>query len=603
MADKNEESTVASKISDLRNLSKNASSAEVRPSDDVEAKQRQKIAVSSMRMQKSASGAGGLGGGAGMGLVGGGAAGANVSHGEGTNIYSPHLSTDFLELPQNLTEQRSYYRHFYNNDPYVGQAIDLHTELPLSKIRLDMPRGSDPERNREIKEFYEEMIERIGLLDILKDATREYYVIGEAFIFAEDSEVEVPDEVRYKTEHYLDPETGECMTRKVERENADELVEKYKKEHYEGWKNLVILPPDQVNIESISFSDEDDISLVPDADTKQIINRAMQGDEKASELVMKIPKEVREYVQEGRDIPLGTDPDKGSFVYHLARKKASYETHGTSLLQRCMRTLVYRDKLRQAQTSIASRAMTPKRMVWAEDLSEPQVEELRDQVDQALLDPDFSVITNYQVNWEEIGANDRLLNLSSEYDMVQDRLFAGLGVTRSMLTGDSSYSGERINLEVINTRYLLYRESIQNYVEENLFKPVARKKGFVEYDEFGNKKLLYPRLTFTRLAVRDNRDTFDNLFNLYQKGSLSVNYILELFNLDPDIVRDRLEQDIFTVSDATFNEAVRSILSEAGRNVVENSNFVEVFVEYLANSTQFDSLEYNEPDEEGGGRF
>jgi hypothetical protein len=590
----NEDSTIASQISELRNLSKNASSAEVKPSDDVEAKRRQKVAMSSMSMQKTSS----LGGGA--GIAGGLGGGANVAQGQGTNIYSPHLSTDFLELPQNLTEQRSYYRHFYNNDPYVGQAIDLHTELPLSKLRLSMPQGQDPERNEKILKFFEEMVDRIDLLDLLIDATREYYVIGEAFIFAEDSEVEVPEEVKYKRERYVDPETNECRVRKVERENSEELAEKYRQKHYEGWENLVILPPDQVNIESFNFSDDDHITLTPDSETQEMVKRAMQGDEKASELVLKIPKEVREYLQEGQDIPLSTDPEGGSFVYHLARKKPSYQTHGTSLLQRCMRTLVYRDKLRQAQTSIASRAMTPKRLVWAEDLSAPDVEDLRDQVDQALLDPDFSVITNYQVNWEEVGSGDRLLNLSSEYDMIDNRLFAGLGVTRSMLTGDSSYSGERINIEVINTRYLLYRERIQHYVEEKLFKPVAKKKGFVGYDEFGNKQLLYPKLSFTRLAIRDNRDTFDSLFNLYQKGSLSVNYILELFNLNPDSVRDRLEDDVFTVNDATFNEAVRSILSEAGRNVIENSNFVEEFVDYLANTTQFDNLEYEEPDDDEG---
>ena len=44
-------------------------------------------------------------------------------------------STDFLELPQSLDEQRNYYRFFYRSDPFVGQAIDLHTELPLSKLR------------------------------------------------------------------------------------------------------------------------------------------------------------------------------------------------------------------------------------------------------------------------------------------------------------------------------------------------------------------------------------------------------------------------------------------------------------------------------------
>jgi hypothetical protein len=87
---------------------------------------------------------------------------------------------------------------------------------------------------------------------------------------------------------------------------------------------------------------------------------------------------------------------------------------------------------------------------------------------------------------------------------------------------------------------------------------------------------------------------------LYQKGSLSVDYILELFNLDPESVRERLENDLFTVNDATFNEAIRSILSDAGRGVIEQSDFVEKFIEYLSKVSNF-SINFKEPEE--GGRF
>ena len=53
------------------------------------------------------------------------------------------------------------------------------------------------------------------------------------------------------------------------------------------------------------------------------------------------------------------------------------------MLERCLRILVYRDKLRQAQTSIASRHMTPIRLVYAEDMDANDVEALREQVDLA----------------------------------------------------------------------------------------------------------------------------------------------------------------------------------------------------------------------------
>lgn len=585
MTSNSESGNISQKISEIRRFSKNASKVVITPSNDIDARRRAKIA-SNLQRTKTASIGGSMGGG--------------TLHGTATNMYSPILSTDFLELPQNLSESRAYYRHFYNNDPYVGQAIDLHTELPLSKIRLSPPKGKDMKKNSQILKFFENMVSRIDLLKNLLDSTREYYVIGEAFIFVEDTPVEVPPELLYAHRNEVNSE-GEAVVVKYKRHNAEELKEQYIKQHYQGWKRMVVLPPDQVSVESYQFSEEDIIELIPDSKTASLIQRATEGDLEALRQVESIPEEVRNHLMEGNNIPLGTNPYEGSFVYHMARAKPSYQLNGVSIIQRIMRTLIQEDKYRQAQSSIASRAMTPKRLIWAEDLDLEALDELRYQVDQALLDPDYSIVTNFQVNWEEVSANDRILNLSGEYDRIDRKLFAGLGVTESMLTGESSYSGEKINIEIINNRYLLYRDTIERFVEEYLFKPIARKKGFVEYDEFGNEHLLYPKLTFSRLAVRDNRDTFDSLFNLYQKGSLPIDYVLEILNIDPDTAREKVGKDLFTVNDPTFNEAVRSVLSEAGRNLVTESDFMEKFVKYLKQASQYD-LSYTPP-KENSSRF
>jgi hypothetical protein len=257
---------------------------------------------------------------------------------------------------------------------------------------------------------------------------------------------------------------------------------------------------------------------------------------------------------------------------------------------------VYRDKLRQAQTSIASRHMTPFRIVYGEDLSADQVEELREQVDLALMDPDYSIITNFAVTWEEMGADQRLLDLSSEYDLTDRQLYAGLGVTESLLSGESSYSGDRINLEVINTRYMLFREVLQDFVQEYLFEPMCRRMGFLEEDEDGYEYVVVPKLSFTRLAIRDSADVFDHLFNLYSKGSIDIDVILDLLNIDPITTYEKLQRDLFTLNDPTFNEVMRGIYSRAGDDIVENSNVAEKIAAYL-------KLKYEKAAEEGGGRF
>ena len=192
------------------------------------------------------------------------------------------------------------------------------------------------------------------------------------------------------------------------------------------------------------------------------------------------------------------------------------------------------------------------------------VDDLRDQIDQALVDPDFTIITNFEVHWDEVGARDRLLDLSTEYDITNKLLFIGLRITESMLTGESTYSGERIHLDVMNTMYLLYRETLADFVEQYLFAPVAEKKGFWEEDEYGNKNLLFPQLQFTRLALRDNTEMQDFMFNLYQKGSMPIDYIYESLNIDSEDAHILLKRDLLTPKDATFNEIIRSLYTKIG---------------------------------------
>lgn len=523
-------------------------------------------------------------------------AGTNTSLSGVSSFFSPQLSTDFLELPQSLREKREIYRHFYNSDPLVGQAIDIHTELPLSKVRLATPRPrtcpegfkSADNYGKYILDFFERMCDKVDLFKRLITAVHHYWLDGNVFLFAEDGSVDIPVDVGNRVERRpkailntdgTGTETEEEVVEPYDDHEERDLV--YYQKHYKGWSKLVILPIDQVKLTTFSFTDKTRIELIPSDRDKVLFTQAKAGDERAQEMVEEIPAEVREYIESGKLIPLGTDPDEGSFCYHLAGRRGAGEDLGASILDRCLRTLYYREKLRQAQTLIATRAMTPKRLIWGEGLSELDVEDLREQVDLALVDPDYSIITNYEVHWEDIGARDRLLDLSTEYEITDKQLFAGLGVTESLLNGESTFSGDRVKLEVLNTRYLLFREMIQEYVEKYLFKPVARRKGFVEEDEWGNEVVLYPRLSFTRLALRDSQDTFDALFNLYQKGSLSIDVILEMFNVDPLDTKEKLERDLFTINDATFNEVLRGIYGEVGRKLVEETDVAKKIADYL----------------------
>lgn len=554
---------------------------------------RDRVAASCGPSGFSGGGGGVLGGGSGLGGGGsGGGIGGNfgagaVAQASGGNFYSPELSTDFLELPQSLNEQWNYYRFFYNNEPFVGQAIDLHTELPLSKVRLQLPKAKSRKMAEDALRFCEKWANRIGLLQRLIEIIHDYHLIGEVYIFCEDANEDMPEEITKHVVRQVE-EDGSLTEALVPYEDATDRAVAWLSKNYKGWTNIRIFPPENIHIETYPFTDEALIQLIPDSKTRHLIGMADQGDTNAQRVVKSMDETIVNAVRGGENITLNTDPDAGSFIYYMANKKSQYEPRGHSILQRCLRTLVFFDKIRQAQTSIASRHMTPVRLVYAEDMSEANVEALRDQIDLALQDPDYSIVTNFQVTWEEMNSNGRLLELSGEYDMVSRQLYAGLGVTEALLSGESSYSGDRINLEVINTRYMLLRENIQKLVEEKFFKPMCRRMGFLEEDEDGQLEVVYPKLSFTRLALRDNQDTFDALFQLYAKGSLDVETILDLLNIDPTTVYERLKKDFATFNDPQFNEILRSMYSRAGDELVQNSDLVAKVAEQLG-------LDYKKP--------
>ena len=517
-----------------------------------------------------------------------------TTQGSGGNFYSPELSTDFLELPQSLDERRNFYRFFYDNHPLVGQAIDLHVDLPMSRIRLGMPEAKNRELAEKSMRFCERWVNSVHLLQRLMEISHDYHLLGEAVVFCEDTSPDMPRDVREQMIREITPE-GEATTKWEPYPDADKREVDWLKKNYFGWTSVSTLPPEQIHIEAFPFTQEKLIELIPDSKTKAIVQKADQGDLQAIRIANSMPQEIVQAVKEGQNIPLNTDPDAGSFVYVMARKRSSYEPRGQSILQRCLRPLIWQDKIRQSLTSISSRHMTPYRLVYAENMDAEQTEMLREQVDLALQDPDYSVITNFEVHWEEMGAEQRLPDWSWVWENTDKHLYAGLGVTEALLSGESSYSGDKIHLEVINIRYLLLRELFQQLVEGYFFKPMCRRMGFVEEDEDGVLKVIVPKLTFTRLALRDNQETFDALFNLYQKGSLDIDVILDLLNIDPITTFAKLKRDIMTPNDALYNEFLRAAYSTAGNALADQSDIIKHMVEGMG-------LNFKAK-EEGGSRF
>lgn len=456
-----------------------------------------------------------------------------------------------LQFPTSIQEKYSWYRYYARCCPLVGRALDLLSDLPMSKVNLHVPKHVPEERRQEVKEFFEWQTKELGLFQLGGDILSELNIIGNCFIWAE----------------YADDK--------------------------KSWKRLQMLPPEEVFTFEYPFGDKKRIEYRPRRLMSLIMNES-SATEIEEEIISQIPQEISDSFHNSNCLLLNDDPAEGSFCCHIARRKAPYMDLSSSLLERVLIPLQLKDFYRYTQLSLASRNMTPKNIVTATGPNAPEIEELRAQVDLSYLDPEYSIVANYDVQWNTIGARDRLLELSGEYERIDNEIFSGMGVTRELLTGEGSYSGSKISVEILHGMFLKAREIICDFYEEKLFKPLCENRKWYTEGSNGIKHYWYPLVGFNRLTLRDNAEVFESLFQLYQKGSLPVDIIYELFNLDPKEVSDKLYQDLFTVKDSQFNEFIRGALNDSSRAIGENSNLKDKIAEYL-------KLKLQPPPDQAGG--
>jgi hypothetical protein len=190
-------------------------------------------------------------------------------------------------LPYTYKVLNRWIRYYDRFDPWIGNAIDMHSEVPLSRFTLTGI--DDPVVQRE----YEEIVDALELYQRLLEMTREYWLLGEAFPFA----------------HW---------------NNA-----------WLAFDQLVNLNPDYiaVNASPLVHGRMVQYEMEPDDSTIAIVKSNEPRDQEIRELLDPV---VINAVESGTNIPLD------SFnTSHIARKASPYDLRGTSILLRCLKDMLY----------------------------------------------------------------------------------------------------------------------------------------------------------------------------------------------------------------------------------------------------------------------
>lgn len=349
-------------------------------------------------------------------------------------IRNPLLNIINFFLPYNYKVLNQWIRYYDRFHPMVGNCLDLHGSFPISKFDLKFE-SEDPE----IRRVYENCVEEMDLFNRLLEMSREYELIGEVYPY-----LHWNDELNF-------------------------------------WDAMIMLNPDyvQVKMHPLAYGVKPSIELEPDEMLKALVNSNEPED---IEIKQELDPIVIAAVMMGQNIKI--DPYN---VEQIARKASPYEPRGTSIVLRCLKDLLYEDKLREAQYGVADGMITPK-IIWK--LGDPANGYMPSQDDlldfRTLLqsqahDPLAAIVTHYGLELEYVGANGKILPIVPEFQFIEDRILTALYTNKALTHGEGpTYANATVAMEALQGRYLAKREKLEDFCERKIFVPVALANEFYE---------------------------------------------------------------------------------------------------------------------------
>ena len=108
-------------------------------------------------------------------------------------------------------------------------------------------------------------------------------------------------------------------------------------------------------------------------------------------------------------------------------------------------------------------------------------------------------------------------------------------INKALLNGEGpTYSNAAIGIEAMIDRLESWRQEIKHWVEQKIFMPVAKMKGFVEKNEWGEMEYIFPRLKWGIMHLRDQQNYRQFMLQLFEKGVISTKRLLETFDINHD---------------------------------------------------------------------
>ena len=386
-------------------------------------------------------------------------------------IYSPLWLSSNLNLPRDRATINAWCRAFFALNPYVHNAINLHSTYPISKLNIKCA-------NKEVEKFFNDMIEETGLMNICVQIAMEYWLLGEAFVYAE-----------------LDQNKGR-------------------------WSRLLLQNPDYMVVKRTVIADEPVMMLRPDMNLQRIVTSNKPSD---IEQRKQLNQYIIDAVRRGENIPMNNFN-----ISHIARKISPYEIRGTGLPVCVFRALMLFDKIREAKFAQADGMINPLTLVKVgsegmdgQHPTHGDLEAWRDTFEALKFDKDATIFSHPGITVERVGYGQGIYDTSGDVAQLVKELYVGLMVPPALMDGgaDTTYANAGVAMDVLRQRYMTFRSILSSWLKRKIFAPISELQGFWEYKKGGSgrsseKQLIIPEVEWNHMSLFDAGDYTTNLITL-----------------------------------------------------------------------------------------
>ena len=506
------------------------------------------------------------------------------------------LDSDLITVGRLTTSQKkSLFYYLATFSPLISRIVDLHTKLPLSTFRIQKPKHDIDIVQDYVYDYFDRLVNTAKFKEELKSIIRERCIFGSGiarveddFAFTKDtlinpdlSNLTLPqldqDEIdkinEINNQYNSDPESVSWQDKKFV---LEQYLLKINKD-YKGIKNFKAVS--QLEVKEIMINKDIDylIYTLPaspnirqalsnvtigydnDQDYKEAIETLKSLGYSEAIIRLNLNSESTDAIQ------IDTDAFNDDGVYMVVLSSGSNpESLEDSILNRVLEPAVRNMNAIRTANKLVKLSTKIDRLVSAPNASLPQLDQLQNDLVQMAEAPEGSLIAvNFEVNVDELKLDIKDdLNLDDTIERTSKEITSALGIPDSIISGDGTYGDSFIKVELLSTEYVEFRNQLKSFIEDEIFKPIAIKKGFITLDQWGEPTPIIPSVRFDKFSIARGSEDMQLLRDLVSSNILPKRVILDQLGMNVEDVEQGLQREQLTYLNGKVQDSMNENINE-----------------------------------------